>query len=228
VCLTVFVLTLTCLRTARSKRIALKELSVFEVKPGKGKQNFHREDQFWPWHHAPHAWSLNMLWAIDDFTDANGATRIIPFSPTGKLRESGREMVETAYDESEVLQAKMPRGSVLLFTGGMVHAAGENTTSRARRCVLSGYQLGWLRTEQKFWAYKPLHEALSAGEFHNQELAELLGHYDERKIEDWVGTDWSGSRFESGYLSRTQDQAESDGDALYLAEQRGYEGNGRG
>jgi len=57
-----------------SKQIALKEMSVFEVQPGQGKQDFHREDQFWPWHHEPYPWSTNILWAIDDFTPENGAS----------------------------------------------------------------------------------------------------------------------------------------------------------
>ena len=53
------------------KRITLKELTVFEVQPGNPKQTFHREDQFWPWHHEPDPWSTNILWAIDDFTVEN-------------------------------------------------------------------------------------------------------------------------------------------------------------
>ena len=31
------------------RRIALKEIEIFAVQPGQGKQPFHREDQFWPW-----------------------------------------------------------------------------------------------------------------------------------------------------------------------------------
>lgn len=78
------------------KRIALKELSVFEVQPGQEKQKFHREDMFWPWHHEPHPWSTNILWAIDDFTAENGGTNVIPYShrSTMYMRENGREMVD--------------------------------------------------------------------------------------------------------------------------------------
>ncbi len=31
------------------RRVALKELEIFAIQPGQGKQGFHREDQFWPW-----------------------------------------------------------------------------------------------------------------------------------------------------------------------------------
>ena len=70
-----------------------------------------------------------------------------------------------------------------------MHAGGENTTAAVRKSVLTGYQLGWLRPENKFHvrasttmlttnaratahcdvihlqAYKPLHEALVNGKF---------------------------------------------------------------
>lgn len=54
------------------KRIALKELFAVEIPPGRPRQQFHREDQFWPWHHEPDAWCVSVLWAIDTFTEENG------------------------------------------------------------------------------------------------------------------------------------------------------------
>jgi ectoine hydroxylase-related dioxygenase (phytanoyl-CoA dioxygenase family) len=57
----------------------------------------------------------------------------------------------------------MPRGSVLLFTGGLIHGSGVNSTECGRKSLLSSFQLGWLRPEYKFWAHKSLHEALSDG-----------------------------------------------------------------
>lgn len=96
----------------------------------------------------------------------------------------------------------MPRGSVLIFVGGMVHAGGTNDTDVKRKSFLTGYQLGairgvfaqsdlvdfllvltfgvntgWLRPENKFFAYKPLHDAVIAGQF-SDETAKLLGHGD--------------------------------------------------
>ena len=37
-------------------------------------------------------------------------------------------------------------------------------------------QLGWLRPEIKFWAHRPMHDALAAGDVFSDEMAELLGH----------------------------------------------------
>jgi len=84
-------------------------------------------------------------------------------------------MMEGSYAEEEVTKLAMPRGSVLIFVGGMVHAGGTNTTEVKRKSFLTGYQLGWLRPENKFFAYKPLHDAVIAGQF-SDELATMLGH----------------------------------------------------
>ena len=46
-----------------------------------------------------------------------------------------------------------------------MHGGGDNTTQAIRKSVLTGYQLGWLRPENKFHAYKPLHDALVNGQF---------------------------------------------------------------
>ena len=136
------------------------------------------------------------------------------------MREGGREMKEGAFEESEVLRIGMPRGSVLIFTGGLVHGGGENNTDRIRKSVLTGYQLGWLRPENKFWAYKPLHEALVAGEF-SDELATLLGHADREASEGW-----SGSRTSGHYNGRRGDQVDEDGEQRpYLVGSQGYEGS---
>ena len=69
---------------------------------------------------------------------------MIPYSHRARMRESGKEMMDGTYDESQVLHITMPRGSVLIFTGGLVHGAGENQSEYGRKSILSGYQLGWL------------------------------------------------------------------------------------
>lgn len=187
------------------RRVALKEMETFAVQPGQGKQLFHREDAFWPWHHEPHPWACSVLWAVDEFTAENGGTRILPFSHIGRIREHGREHLETSYEESQVMKVAMPRGSVLIFTGGLVHGGGTNTTDVKRKSVLTGYQLGWLRPENKFYAYKPLHDAMVAGQF-SDEMAKLLGHA-QRNLNDYG---WTGYRHNGAYNGRRAGQARED------------------
>ncbi len=64
---------------------------------------------------------VTALWALDDFTAANGATRIVPGS---HLRPAGRP------DPAEAIPAEMPAGSVLPFSGRLYHGAGANAAER--------------------------------------------------------------------------------------------------
>lgn len=71
------------------------------------------------------------------------AHRIVPGSHQWELdREATSE---------ETVSAEMKKGSVLLWLGGTLHAAGPNvTTNEWRRGVFISYSLGWLRTEENF------------------------------------------------------------------------------
>ena len=89
---------------------------------------------------------ITALWALDDFTADNGATRIVPGS---HLRRAGKP------EAAEAVPAEMPAGSVLLFSGRLYHGAGANTTGRPRLGVVIDYvQNGrhprdWLMNEQQ-------------------------------------------------------------------------------
>jgi len=79
---------------------------------------------------------ITTMWALDDFTADNGATRIVPGS---HLRPAGKP------DPAETIPAEMPAGSVLLFCGRLYHGAGANITSRPRLGVVIDYVQPWLR-----------------------------------------------------------------------------------
>jgi ectoine hydroxylase-related dioxygenase (phytanoyl-CoA dioxygenase family) len=79
---------------------------------------------------------ITTMWALDDFTAANGATRIVPGS---HLRPAGKP------DPAETVPVEMPAGSVLLFCGRLYHGAGANITSRPRLGVVIDYVQPWLR-----------------------------------------------------------------------------------
>ncbi len=146
---------------------------------------------------------------------------MVPYShrSTAYMREHGREMAHADErvaqgDYTDILKCYMPRGSVLMFTGGLMHGSGENITQKGRKSLLSSYVLGWLRTEYKWWAHKPLHAALESGEF-DAELSELMGHYDGGP--DQTGgtrmkpfSEWAGGVHEGVYLSRLAEQVEEE------------------
>ena len=106
-----------------------------QVHPGQQAQVLHYEQGIYPLPRDRDV-MITALWALDDFTADNGATRIVPGShhrPAGKP------------DAAEAIPAEMPAGSVLLFSGRLYHAAGANTAARPRLGVVIDYLQPWLR-----------------------------------------------------------------------------------
>ena len=64
------------------------------------------------------------MWALTDFTEANGATRIIP----GTHLADHSPDYGSRYDS---IPAEMPTGSVLVWHGSLWHGGGANTHRRA-------------------------------------------------------------------------------------------------
>jgi len=100
------------------------------VGPGSTAQMQHRDAGNWPimiemGSKGPEA-MLSAMIAITDFTEENGATRVVPGSH--RWDDFNRQAVE-----SEVVQAVMPAGSALLYTGKTIHGAGANISSNSWR-----------------------------------------------------------------------------------------------
>jgi ectoine hydroxylase-related dioxygenase (phytanoyl-CoA dioxygenase family) len=111
-----------------------------QIGPGETAQVLHRDEDIYPLPrpHAPVV--VNSMWALCDFTEANGATRLIP--------GSHRWDPDRRPDEHEVVQATMPAGSMLVYLGGMVHGGGANTTGSPRPGMLLEYVVSWLRPQE--------------------------------------------------------------------------------
>lgn len=90
---------------------------------------------------------LSTMWALTDFTDANGATRVIPGSHHADDTVLG--------DGHRSVPATMPKGSVLMYSGRTVHGGGANTTSEVRVGLNVDYTLGWLRQEENQYLSVP-------------------------------------------------------------------------
>jgi ectoine hydroxylase-related dioxygenase (phytanoyl-CoA dioxygenase family) len=110
------------------------------IGPGETAQNLHRDDGVYPVQ-RPHAeLVVNTMWALDDFTEANGATHVVPGS---------HKWVEQRADAGmPALRAVMPAGSLMFFLGSVFHAGGANTTDRIRLGVILEYAAGWLRPQE--------------------------------------------------------------------------------
>jgi ectoine hydroxylase-related dioxygenase (phytanoyl-CoA dioxygenase family) len=114
--------------------------TAIEIMPGEGNQVPHRGDGFYPVRVPGFEWQIPAMVALTDFTAGNGAARVVPGS------QDMREI--DAIGEDEVVQAVMPRGSVLFYLGRAVHAGGRNDTGIPRTGLITTYSLGWLRQQE--------------------------------------------------------------------------------
>jgi len=111
-----------------------------EIGPGEKAQFLHTDDGIYPLPRPHQDVVLNTMWALDDFTVDNGATRVVP----GSHRWSDRMPV----DPDETVPVAMPAGSVLFILGTLWHGGGANNTDKPRLGVLLEYAAGWLRQQE--------------------------------------------------------------------------------
>lgn len=135
-----------------SKTLLLHLTQAIELHPGQTTQTIHRDRLGWGGH-LPREIEpqINTIWAITDFTAANGATRVVPGSH--RWREGRRPT------EDEITQAVMPAGSVVIYVGSVLHGGGENRSDGTRLGLNIGYCLSWLRTEENQYLSSPPHIA---------------------------------------------------------------------
>ena len=107
---------------------------------------------------------LNLMLAITDFTDQNGATRI--------ALGSTRLPDDVKLADEAFVSAMMKSGSMLIFTGSVFHGAGANQSPAARVGLNIDYTLGWLRQEDNQYLSCPPEIAKDL----NPKLQELLGY----------------------------------------------------
>ncbi len=113
---------------------------IMHLGPGEKAQLLHRDTNLWPIRNPAPPLTLATMWAVSDFTAQNGATALVPGS---HLWED-----ERTPEPHEIMPAVMPAGSVLIYTGNVVHGGGANQSNRPRFGVALHYVLGWLRQEE--------------------------------------------------------------------------------
>ena len=148
-------------------RFVLNLTQAIEIHPGALAQIPHRDQDMWSMPRGEREYQVNVIWPTTPFTAENGATLVWPGS-------HGAE----AFDQpvGEAIAAEMEPGSALLFLGSVLHGAGANLTDRARRCIVVGYCLGWLRTfENQYLVYPP-----EIARSFDPELAALVGYAQHR------------------------------------------------
>jgi ectoine hydroxylase-related dioxygenase (phytanoyl-CoA dioxygenase family) len=118
------------------------------IGPGSPAQQLHRDQWCFDFHPFPVEMNVEVssIWALTDFTEANGATRVVPDSH----RTTGMP-----YMDADTEPAVIARGSLVLYLGSTVHGGGANGSDRERTGVNVDYTLGWLRQEENQYLSVP-------------------------------------------------------------------------
>ncbi|MCU1504926.1 MAG: Phytanoyl-CoA dioxygenase, partial [Ilumatobacteraceae bacterium] len=104
-------------------------------------QPIHADDQVIPLPKPHAACTANSMWALTDFTAANGATRLVP----GSHLAPDSPVYGQHY---ESIPGEMGAGSILVWHGSLWHGGGANTTTRKRRGIAMNYCAGWIRQQE--------------------------------------------------------------------------------
>jgi ectoine hydroxylase-related dioxygenase (phytanoyl-CoA dioxygenase family) len=121
--------------------LLISSLSSIAIGPGEDAQPLHADDQLIPIP-RPHPQIIcNTMWALTDFTDENGATRVVPGT---HLADSPPD----PYHPPETVAAEMEKGSVLVFVGSLWHGGGANHTGARRVGIAMNYCAGFLRQQE--------------------------------------------------------------------------------
>lgn len=119
----------------------VSSLSSIAIGPGEQAQPIHADDQLLPIP-KPHPPTVcNTMWALTEFTEANGATRIVPGSHLSDCSPNYGQ----PYDS---IPAEMSRGSVLVWHGSLWHGGGANRTDTRRVGIAMNYCAGYIRQQE--------------------------------------------------------------------------------
>ena len=122
----------------------LSQLQVINIHPDEAAQPLHYDDGFYPWPRPRRALGAATIIAVDDFTDENGATVVLPQS------HLWGDKIPSQADLKTALKAIMPKGSVLFFLGTLWHGGGANKTASPRMCLTAQYCAPFCRTQENF------------------------------------------------------------------------------
>lgn len=133
--------TLPIAKSILGEQLLLSSLSAIILGSGQAAQPIHSDTQMIPLPRPHPPIALNCMWALSDFTEENGATRIVP----------GSHKYDHAPDydgHHDSIAAQMPAGSVMFFDGSVWHGGGANQTDERRYGIANYYCAGWVRPQE--------------------------------------------------------------------------------
>ena len=119
----------------------LSTMGTAVIAPGERAQPIHRDDDLYDLAMPHRNLVCNTMWALTDFTEDNGATRIVP--DTHRLIDS-----PDPRRDYPSIPAAMPKGSVCFVLGTSYHGGGANRSAARRWALTINYCAGAMRQQE--------------------------------------------------------------------------------
>ena len=122
--------------------IQLHLTQAIAIGPGETAQPIHRDQWAFDFFPFPPGYEVqcNTIWAMTNFTEENGATRVVV--------GSNHAVDKMSFGDDDTEPAQMRRGSVLLYSGSVYHGGGANRSGETRLGLNITYNVAWLRQEE--------------------------------------------------------------------------------
>lgn len=110
------------------------------LKSGAEAQKWHLDTPV-PVPHPVWTFKANTIWLLDDFTETNGATEVIPGSHTYPMRPQHSDELFKTYAHKVIANA----GSVIVTSGMLWHRSGDNHSQASRTVLLGSFAASYAR-----------------------------------------------------------------------------------
>jgi len=160
----------------------LSALLAINLQPGETVQPWHFDDSGAKIPRPRPPLGISTFWAIDDTTELNGATEIVPGSHlwdgdliAGAVKPadfSNRATERDSADRADAIKMTMQSGSLAITKGTLWHRGGANRSDHSRLIVTPQYCVGWMRQLENMCLAVPLEIAHGLPE----RVRELIGY----------------------------------------------------
>jgi len=156
------------------------------------KPNFsaivHRDIRFFP---GDFPMMINVLVFLDDFTEENGATYLLPYSH--KIEEKPSD----EYFFKNASRAIGKKGDILLFNSSVWHASGLNKTQNNRRAIPITFTKSFMKQLMDY----PRALGDERIEKYSEEIKQLIGYYSRvpANLDEWY------QPYENRFYKKNQD-----------------------
>ncbi len=160
----------------------LSSLLAINLHPGESVQDWHFDDQHINVPRPRVPFGVSTFWAIDDMTDVNGATELIPgshkWSDAEGFDHPDFQAPEPADNQNDpqphpdALKVIMPAGSLMIAKGTLWHRGGANRSEKSRLIITPQYCPGWARQLENILLGTPKDVAVNLPD----RVQELIGY----------------------------------------------------